>query len=61
MLCGGFLCFFKELPVPGISKKINQNQRTGQFLVLQNSKSKEPLVLSIFKTLKEPPVFNKQL
>jgi hypothetical protein len=60
MLCGGFLCFFKELPVPGILKT-NQNQRTGQFPYFKNSKSKEPLVLSIFKTLEEPSVFNKQL
>jgi hypothetical protein len=49
MLCGGFLCFFKELPVPGILKKKSesknwsvpctskqQKQRTAGFEYFQN-------------------------
>jgi hypothetical protein len=60
MLCGGSLLFQRTASSRHLKK--NQNQRTGQFPLLQkNSKNKEPLVLSIFKTLKEPSVFNKQL
>jgi hypothetical protein len=49
MLCGGFLCFFKELPVPGISKKKNQNQRTGQFLVLQKQQKQRTAGFEYFQ------------
>jgi hypothetical protein len=56
-----FFRFFKELPVPGVLKK-NQNQRTGRFPALQKQQNQRTVGFEyFFKTLKEPSVFNKQL
>jgi hypothetical protein len=55
-----FFAFSKNRQFQVFWKKIRIKELVGS-PYFKNSKSKEPLVLSIFKNLKQPSVFNKQL